>query len=75
MKFSLVLLLASSTQAYKLIQKNPDGAESKLREDDINLANWGRQGNLTTAHNKTDNEMTLVQLNSDRDYSNRQTVG
>lgn len=31
---------------------SPTAAESKKREDKINVDNWAKQGNLTPAHNK-----------------------
>ena len=43
---------------------NPDGVESKAREVKIDLANWGKQGNLTPAHSKTDGKPTLAQTSN-----------
>jgi hypothetical protein len=42
---------------------SPTGAESKKREDIINVENWGRQGNNAVAHSK-DDKVYLAQTQS-----------
>jgi len=42
--------------------ESPTAAESKTREDKINLDNWGKQGNLVPAHSKTHNAPSLAQV-------------
>merc|ERR1711981_1442979 len=41
--------------------ESPTAAESKTREDKINLDNWGRQGNVTPAHSNDDKAPVLAQ--------------
>jgi hypothetical protein len=41
--------------------ESPTAAESKAREDITNHLNWGKQGNLTPAHNKNSPAPSLAQ--------------